>query len=52
MTPFTRFLMKHLPRRAVGPALTLVYAGTLLAVLLLISRVDQPMLYLDIAKGQ
>lgn len=52
MTPFSRFLMKHLPRRAVGPALTLAYVVTLLAVLLLISRVEQNMLYLDIAKVQ
>jgi hypothetical protein len=52
MTPFTRFLMKHLPHKAVGVVLTLVYVVTLLAVLLLIGRVDQPMLYLDIARGQ
>jgi hypothetical protein len=52
MTPFSRFLMKHLPRWAVGPALTLAYVGTLLAVLLLINRVEQHMLYLDIAKVQ
>ena len=52
MTPFTRFLLKHLPRRAVGPVLTLAYAGTLLAVLLLMSRVKLQLLYLDIAFGQ
>ena len=52
MTPFARFLMKHLPRRAVGPALTLAYVATLVAVLLLISRVPQHMLYLDIGRGQ
>ena len=52
MTPFTRFLMKYLPRRAVGSVLALVYVVTLLAVLLLISRVEQHMLYLDIARGQ
>jgi hypothetical protein len=52
MTPFTRFLMKQLPQRAVKPVLTITYLGTFLAVILLIGRITDNMLYLDIARGQ
>ncbi len=52
MTPLTRFLMKYLPRRAVGYALALAYIAALLAVFLLISRDQQNILYLDIGRGK
>lgn len=52
MTPLTRVLTKHLPRWAVGPALTLVYVATLLALVVLISRGQQGFIYLDIGRGK
>lgn len=48
MTPLARFLMKYLPRGVVGYALALAYMTALLAVFLLISRIQQNIMYLDI----
>jgi hypothetical protein len=51
MTPLIVFLTKYLPPRATLPTVIVVYAVTLITVLLLMGRVEQPMLYLDVGRG-
>ena len=52
MTPLARFLIKYLPQRVVGFALSLIYVMALLAIFLLISSNMQNIVYLDIGHGK
>lgn len=54
MTPLTRTLARYLPVAARGPALVLVYAGVILALLLLVGdpRPGDHNPYLDLQRTQ
>jgi hypothetical protein len=46
MTPLTRFLERFLPRALVWPALALIYAGMILAVV--VARDAREVIYVDV----